>query len=912
MEGEKAANGAILHAKLFCPMLPDDFVPRPRLCEVLDSGLSAKLILVNAPAGSGKSTLVSAWLRRLNDSYPESVLRTSWLSMNESDNDLIRFWACLIAAIEQAYPDSCPATQELLSSKNQLSPLQLAEMLAMECQDLTGQLVLAIDDLYLIRDATVLQALAQWIDYLPPNVHLTLISRITPKIGIARLRSRKQLCEVGLGDLQFSVDEITAFLSVSLRREIPHEVVLIVQKCVEGWAAGMRLAAISLRNETDMSRAAHNLEHVGNRYINDYFADEVLNTQPPDIQRFLILTSSLPRLCAGLCAAVLQDLDAPACQFILKDLEQRNIFLIALDDHHGWYRYHHQFQALLQQSRTSLTNAPSIRDDMRRAAEWFTTHGFPDDALPIWRTLGDFDQAETLLEQILPGLQLAEDWHRLSSFLDLFPAVEIKRRPSLIIARAFAQRMLFRESDVSSLADAAEAVLDMRQETWPPNKVQVWRSNADVLRCLSDSGFSPQRLVALTTSALAVLPEEQVWVRVMATARLAYGLFGLQRIDEALNLLTHAAAILQPDHRLALVRLYYAIGEVHYLAGLMPELLRWSIVTGEVAHASAVWWVLPITEYGQGEAYYMANEIELARLHFERVLEWGPPTNLLAVLPAAYRAVKIYAVSGRKRDWNQLFEELRRSAVTSGSTYALSFINLVDAYARFLGGDADAAQQALLGIAPDVRRILSSDQTEIRILILAEMLVSIPSPNNLARANEMIAQALAASTEANHVRAQIQLLVLLARSLYAAGQKSKAHDALERAVTMGEPRGYIRCFIDDPDTVKMLKQLVRSGRCIREAGRLIDAIRPDAVITSFLHAAKQNASLTEPLTEREFDILACLSAEMTNKEIGSRLKISPLTVRNHTGHIYSKLGVATRRQAVARAKTLGLLDPTTT
>lgn len=900
---------ALLRTKLFRPTLPTDFIPRPRLCDVLDRGLSAKLILVSAPAGFGKSTLVSSWLRCLSDSYSASNLRTSWLSVTESDNNLVAFWSYLVAAIDEAYPDSCTATQELLASINPPSPARLAEMLAMECQDLPGQLVLAIDDLYLVSDATVLQALAQWVDYLPPTVHLALISRVDPNIGIARLRSRQQLCEVHFGDLQFSKDEAAAFLRASLDREIPHQVAQVVQDRTEGWAVGMRLAAISLRAHTDMSRAVPDLGQAGSRFIADYLADEVLNVQPPYVQRFLIRTASLPRLCAGLCAAVLQDVDAPTCQQILDDLEQRNVFLIKLDDHRGWYRYHHQFQILLQQRRQFAVGIPSLVSDQHRMADWFAANNQPDDALTAYRAMADFDAAEALVARVLPDLQLGEDWHRLARMLDQFPIEEIRRRPGLLLARAWSQRMLFREPDVTPWVDAAEALLDADATGRYAASTQAWRGSADVLRCLSDTGIPPAETAALAERALARLPGTHAWARAMALSRLAYGMLGVQRTSEALDMLTSAIAGGSSVNNKARMRLCYATGVVQAYTGTAREFVEWAQRTRDIALAEGVWWVIPIADATIGETLYQTNEIEAARESLERVFEWEPADNFLALLPAAYRSQRMSTQDELREELRRRLERMKRTAVERDVAYALDMLAGLEAYDSLLSGHPFAAEQWAFAKPPDPRRLIAIDHVELKLRLIAELLLLLKTPPSLARACDILTGAIVASREMNNARAEMHLLVLLARVHHATGRHEAALDALERAVALGEPRGYVRCFIDAPDTVKLLKLLVRSGRCIREASRLIDAVRPDAPTPSALRAARPNVSLAEPLTEREIEILMCLAKGMTNKEVGTQLRISPLTVRNHTGHIYAKLGVATRRQAVERATTLGLLYP---
>ena len=580
-------NRSLLRTKLFRPTLPDDFVLRPRLRDVLDSGLARKIILITAPAGFGKSSLAASWLNHLDESRAPDSPCTSWLSISESDNDLATFWAYLAAAIESAFPGTCAATQELLTSNVPLASAPLADMLAIECQDLPGQLVLAIDDFYLITNAGIIEALMRWIENLPTTVHVLLISRADPGAGISRLRARQQLCEVRMRDLQFSTDETATLLAASFARPIPSDFSQAVHEHTEGWAAGLRLAAISLHDCVDLNEATRALDLNNNRYIGDYLTDEVLNAQPRDVQDFLIRTSALPRMCAGLCAAVMAEADSHHCQRILEDLDRRNVFLVTLDDHRGWYRYHHQFQSLLQQHRERLPGMPGVDEDKRRAAGWFAANGFIDDALAAYVALGDYDRAEALVTATLPDLQIRESWHQLSHMLDSFPSAEIDRRPGLLVARACAQRMLFRESDVTPWAGKAEAILDANPDGWSQDHVQAWRGAIDVLRCLSDTGITPAQTVTLAECAMARLPKDQHWARAMALSRVSFGMIGMRRTEEALSLLGQAAANVPHDNDIVRMRLYYAIAVIQALTGTTASSLEWAQRAADLAVARA-------------------------------------------------------------------------------------------------------------------------------------------------------------------------------------------------------------------------------------------------------------------------------------------------------------------------------------
>jgi LuxR family maltose regulon positive regulatory protein len=722
------------------------------------------------------------------------------------------------------------------------------------------------------------------------------------------MRARRQLCEVRMADLQFSMEETSAFLASSLDRDFPTDASRVLHDRTEGWASGLRLAALSLRDRADIRAALRDLEQNGNRYIGDYLTEEVLHTQPSEVQDFLIRTAPLPRLCAGLCAAALGEADERSCQRILEDLERRNVFLVTLDDHHGWYRYHHQFQATLQSWRQGWPGAPGLTEDQRRAADWLAAKGFHDDALAIYIDLHDFDRAETLVCQVLPTLQLLENWHALSRMLDQFPDAETDRRPGLLLARAWAQRMLFHEADVSARVNAAEALIEANAGCWSAAQVQAWRGAGDVLRVLADNSLAPTETMALAERALARLPEDFAWMRAMAASRIAYGLLALRRTDEAIQMLRRAAAQASVDGDIVRMRMYYTIGVIQCYAGTVAEFLQVAEPTLSIALDKGMWGVVPVGYAYIGETLYQMNDVESAKRSLERALEWEPADNFLAAFPAIFRGLTIGLDRGDSGYWRRVFNRLRGAAMSKGVAYALDMLDGLQAYSRLLQGQPETAYQWARQEMPDTSKIFAVDQTDLKIRLLAEILVAERAPAGLARAEDMLTRGIEACDAVNLIRSEVMMLVQLARVHLASRRQAAALDALDRAVHLGEPRGFVRCFIDAPEVVGLLKELIRTGRHSEEASRLLSAPQARNASPRPPRPQAPDSALIEPLTERELDILVCLSEQLSNKEIGSKLGISPLTVRNHTGHIYAKLGVATRRQAVARAGELGLLE----
>jgi LuxR family maltose regulon positive regulatory protein len=866
--------------------------------------------LVSAPAGYGKSVLISSWLRLLavRDAAPGP--RTAWLSVDDADNDLINFWSYLVAAIESAYPDSCPATVELLALNEAFSPERYADVLADECQELPGPLVLALDDYHVITDSAVHKALARWLTYLHEALHIVLICRADPPLHIAQMRARGQLSEIRSVDLQFSVEETTSFLAAALARPRPPHFDQQLHDQTEGWAAGLRLAAISLRARADLDAAARELAQNSHRYIADYLVGQVLESQPPDVQDFLLRTSILPRLCAGLCAAVLASVDARACQHMLEYLDRRNVFLIELDDHRGWYRYHHQFQKMLQQRLRSARKAGEIDAAQRRAAGWLAADGLLEDALGVFLALGDYDQAEALLVARQPELEMNEDWRRLGRLLEMFPAEIVQTRPALLLARAWERRTLFAEPEVLALAAAAETLLDadapQAVRLWDEATVRAWRGELDALRGITAANIPlPDRLV-LTRRALARLPDDRHWIRNQTTVNLALAQSNVTgNIEEGLAILDEALSRTPPGSMLS-VRLVSNRAVLFFYAGGLFDLKREVARLHELAAANDMQYFITLVDYALGEAHYLQNELDAAQARFDRVLERGFAVNWQARVGSLYRAVSLAATRRDLPRGQQLLKEIDAMAAEVNAGPASGTISALRAYHAFLSGDltlaADWAERAKTG----VRSAFYADDTAA--IILVEILLAQGTPGTFENVELVLNELAAYGASRGTVRTTLHALTLLARLHRARGDDAAALDALERAVEMGHPLGYVRWFIESDDLVELLARLVRLGRHSRECSALLLARQSNPTqAPTRAPIARTGSPLIEPLTEREADILVLMAEALTNKEIAARLRISPLTVRNHGVNLFAKLGASTRRQAVAKGQALGLL-----
>ena len=378
----------LLTTKLYLPPVRANLVVRPRLTQRLDEGLTHKLTLISAPAGFGKTTLLSEWI-------PHSEWCVTWVSLDEGDNDPTRFWSYFIAGLQQLNPD-LGNTALLLFQSPQPPPLESCLTTLMnEIATFPEPFVLVLDDYHAIENSSLHNAITFLLDHLPPQLHLFITTRTDPPLPLSRLRSREQLTELRAGDLRFTPDEAMAFFNQVMGLGLSPGDVAALEAHAEGWIAGLQLAALSMQGRDDLPDfiAAFTGTH---RYILDYLTDEVLERRPTGTKNFLLQTSILDRLCGPLCDAVTGGRDG---QTTLERLEQANLFIVPLDDERRWYRYHHLFADVLRH-RLALTQPQNVPEYHRRASVWFEQQGLVAEAIHHALVGQDFEHAATLIEPI--------------------------------------------------------------------------------------------------------------------------------------------------------------------------------------------------------------------------------------------------------------------------------------------------------------------------------------------------------------------------------------------------------------------------------------------------------------------------------------------------------------------------------
>lgn len=904
---EQSTGTTLLHTRLHRPKTCSDVVARARLFERLNGNLDNPLTLISAPAGFGKTTLVTSWLDHGftstsagDDAAPP--FHMAWLSVNLVDNDPHTFFSALVAAIESAFPDACADTRALLQSGQPLALAWLTSAISQACALLPNRLVLIVEDYYLITNDAIHAEMASLIRNWSARVHTIIVTRANPPLRLAQLRARQQLLEIRSHDLQFDREEVATFVRAQFKDELPAALLDILHMRTEGWAVGVRLAAVSLQQRDDAARFMSEFERNGNRYIMDYLVDEVLGDQPAEMQAFLLHTAVLPRMSGPLCAAVAEHVNAQSCQAMLEQLEQRNLFIVNLDDHRGWYRYHHQFQVFLVNRLRLQMGDAGIMELRQRAAVWLTANGYLDEAIVEYADTGDFDQAAQLIEDNLVALQNDEQWPRLARWLSHVPEATLRQRPSLLIALGWVKRFQNADDEITGLAAQAERLLKTADEA----QQSRWRAQLLALKTVGNVIPNAEERIAVAAQARQLAPRDHIWVRTFAalTEILKHQIMG--DMDGALHLLDDVLEDPDFGDGKSLGRLHLAAAGAHVYEGLLPG-ARWH---AQRSRDYAIQHQMPMTSaWGSGVmglVHFHQNELQEAEIHLRAVMDARFAANWQAIAVSAHALLCIFVEQGRKAETQWIVDTIRE---LEGARGHLADVRIADALAAYLALHQGSRKAALgwsrTSVADKGKNMRQSDP-ELPMLI--HVLLAQNTPASLTRAQSGLAEYLEFSQRINDRLAHHEALVWLAQVKHAQNRLAEALDALSDAVAFGQPHGFVRRFVEGGEPVReMLTQLVRSNRHAAEATALLAEIGQAQRQSSPLAVSALPDVAIDPLTNREFEVLELLAAKLSNKEIAAKLAISPITVRNHTHSIYGKLRVPTRRQAVLQAKAHGLI-----
>ncbi len=893
-----ALGDSLLRTKLFVPVVRSTQVDRPRLVEKLNTGLDKALILVSAPAGYGKTTLVSSWLREIG-------IPSAWLSLDEEDNEPRRFLQYLTAAIQRVVPSVPDDALQMLQGSSPASVQTLLTALINEISVQSKSLVLVMDDLHVIHTQPVLEALGFLLEHVPAELHIVLLSRSDPPLALGRLRARNQVLDVRMEHMRFDSGEIATFLRDVMQLRLSAEDVALIEARTEGWVAGLQLAAISLRGSMD----AHGFVAEFARrqdYMVDYLVEEVLSSQPPYVRAFLLQSSGLGRMCGPLCDAVLEPVGegVVSSQDTLKALDQMNLFIMPLDEDRQWYRYHHLFADVLHKRLRQLDRALALRLD-RRAAAWYEDNGYLAEAIHHSIAAGDHDNASRLIEQNGCMLIIRGEVLTLKSWLD---AVEdpVRPRPWFSVYRGWiaaltggADRMEEHLREAEELAALQPARADTSTMLGSITAARAYHANLEG-RVEAAAGFAREALADFTATDPTACSMRVVAISLLGDASAING-----DLDVAWDAYNESARAIRSagDVHLSIVvnsnlaNILVEKGQLRGAAEIHRETLRMAALPGgRIAPTGG----RACVELSQ--ICYEWNDLAEAAERVEQGLAlcrpWGNrETEAVGlVIQARLGVVRGEGQAARRplMDAEQLVINCRLGPVNA------AWIRSASAQLWLAQGEISRAASLIAdsGITPEA--VISYAREADFVILLRLLLARGDHDTALYLSGRLLAQA---ETARRNGRV-IQLLLLEALALEARGETDEALIRLGRALRMARPEGYVRSFLDEGEgLVKLLYLAKTRGMEGGYAAELLAAARQGS--GSQMPAQQL---LVQPLTRRELEVLKLVSRGCSNQEIAMQLYISLATVKRHISNIYTKLDASSRTQALSRSREMGLLD----
>lgn len=915
-------SAPILTTKFYFPPARSSFVSRPRLVEKLEHGLSGPLTLISAPAGYGKTTLMSEWRNGIGREYP-----LAWLSLDANDNDLARFISYFTFALVSLNPALASHTIPLVQSPQPPPVCEIVTTLINDVNEFDQQFAIALDDYHVITDQAIHGAITFLIENLPSQMHLVLLTRSDPPLPLSRLRSRGQLQEIRSEHLRFTIPEASSFFTRVMGIELSDEAIMAFETRSEGWITGLQLVALSIQGRNPESLAGFVSDFAGtHHYIADYLVDEVLNRQSDVVREFLLCTSILDQLTGSLCNTLLDRGDG---QNMLEMLERSNLFLTTLDDERRWYRYHHLFADLLK-SRLRQNNPQRWIELHRRAAQWCEQQGMVEESVQYALTTEDYDLAGDLIEKVSGDVVSRERISLMMRWVKSLPKEVLYSRPRLCIYYAWTLSF-------GGYLDEADILIRYIEEAY-----EEYKSSGE-------KTIFHSRLTNLKNTPPQHGSELPFEDRLSIVFNLQHASIERFRdLEKARNYCEIALKhILVNDLENRSTALFF-LGHIQLLNGetfLAQQTLQETVRSTQLIHGISV--NLSAVNY-LGQAMILQGKLHQAMELYTQA------TRLMVDQPKSHRlGIELIRLGDVQREWNELDEASQN--IQEGLYLAESigdFVFLRDGYIarsmleHSLGnpesaafylqkaeqitrntetargitpikalqvrlwinmGDIQSAEQGIKALGFDIENYASRDNLhfldEYSLITLAHFY---KASGHLGEARRLLDQLQTLAASAGRQGRVIEILIVQALTYYAGGEKTQAVESLTKALVLAEPEGYVRLLVDEGIRMEELLELVSKSGGVGDLAPYVYKLLgsfPDRLANP--QAPLQ--PLIEPLSQRELEILTLVAAGMSNHEIADQLVLATGTVKKHLNNIFGKLDVQNRTQCVARGRELHLL-----
>ncbi len=897
----------LLRTRLAVPPTPEHLVARPRLLQALQPGGTLRLLtLLCAPAGWGKTTLLSEWVI-------EKKLPAAWISLHMEENDPANFWAYLLEALRLRHPgiQEPPLSQSPRQTRLQDVLAELINRLAALKRDVT----IVLDNYHVISNQAIHDAIKFLLDHLPPHVHLVIATRGTLPISLARLYMNGQVAELRADTLRFTSQETRSLLA-ALAPEITSDEIAALEECAEGWPAGLRLALLTLQENR---HAADDITSFAarNHYLQRYLIEEVLDCQPTEIQAFLLHSAFLDRFNAALGGAVSGLANA---QEILEQLEREQLFLFPLDEQRDWFRYHNLFTKAL--CRYLECTQPALLPVLhRRASQWFEEQGVLDEAINHSLAAQDVERAAALIEKIAYSLIAREEVAALQRWLDALPLNVIRASPQICVISAW---LIFLTTQAHSFVfwlDTAEEALHACEHNISPAAAAALYGEIVALRAANKLYLSDvSRAVSTCNQVLASLPPDNHYARSLVLLMLGLAYQRGVNVAAASQALAEASSSSRAiGHGLLLPYVMIAQAELYELQGHPFEAMRLyyqvlKLTNGRVGHPTGIAYA------ALGYLFWEWQDVETARQYLRLAWDVGMQANNNNVISeTALCMAQVELAQGNTGEADYWLQQWERFLQEAGTYKVLSIVWALRARLSLEQGRLDDALLWMQRHMPGCEEAISPRHeieyfVQVRVLIAAGRVYTRGS--YLRQAMTLLEHLREHAETIGRTKTLIRVLTYEALVLSFQEDTEGALAALERALALAEPGRYIRVFVDKGDAMAKLLRLLRDRyKACKPQERPINLAYVRRILTAFTQpvpaiqapAASEEGPLVEPLSWREREVLRLMATGRKNEEIAKELVVVTGTVKAHINSIYRKLSVNSRVQALTRARALHLL-----
>lgn len=879
----------ILSTKLYMPPLQPKTVLRTHLIKQLNKGAKGKLTLISASAGFGKTILLCQWVE--NYDYP-----VGWISLDEEHNDPMRFLLYLLGAIQSAKANIDESILGMVLSTQPPPYKTILTLLINEIANLEDDFSLILDDYHLIDSKEVDDALTFLIDNMPSQMHLIISTRVDPRLPIARLRARGQMVEIRVADMRFKESEIAEFMNQIMEFELVEKNISALEMRTEGWIAGLKLAAISMQGNDDISGFIESFTG-SNRYIIDYLVEEVLNKLSKNVQEFLFRTSVLDRMCGSLCDEVFSNNDISG-QETLEHMEKINMFVIPLDSERRWYRYHHLFAQILRQRMSSsniIVNKnkdTNIEDLHLLASNWFEKNNLYVEAFVHAAKTKDIERAQRLIKGNGIPLQYLGALVPILNWLDSLEKDVLDAHPSLWVTYASTLCIASKFDAVEDKLIAAEAVLNGReQDDFVRNLVGHIASSRAFLAITKR-----KTQIALIQSKIALehLHPDNIAVRISSKWILGMAYHSQGNLDASRITLEETISTCNSTGNFVV-----GISAASVLGAVYEEKNELYLAATTYQNVIKTQGNMPLTtsayfsHIGLARIFYEWNDIETSLKHCLKSIELSKQlvnTDIIITCEVFLARIKIFY-----KDYSEA------TAILDKAFKTIKLNNFVERVSDVASIQVMIMiKQGNLSKAYKIAKEFNIPICEARVR-LAE--------SDGAKAIELLEPLLIDAKKTGREDKRLEVLILLSLAYYIVGNPEKAKKLLEKALLLSEPNGFIRSFIDEGEkVVDILRQTTVSGKVLDYKNKIIQAFKSyktEIEEKSFLSSPH---SLIEDLSKREIEVLQLIAQGLSNREIGEKLFLAIDTVKGHNRRIYGKLGVNNRTSAIKRASTLGIIN----